>query len=449
MEQFLLLIYETGLTALLLLLGPFLLFNRKARAGLWQKLGIIENNLERRLGQLDRPTWFHAVSVGEFNAAWPFIQAFQKRFPDKAIVISTTTATGQALAKERAGQLATIIYFPFDLPWIVNKWLDLISPELVCIMETELWPAFMEGCRKRHLPVIMLNGRLSPRSFKRHKMIDPLSAPMLRKFALIGAQTQAEANRYRAIGGEALPVTVFGNLKYDGLTVLDSAQVAILASELNIGDGELVLVAGSTHDGEESTVLDVLDTYAAAPENKGKILRLIIAPRHPERFEAVADLIRQRGYNVKRHSLRQAFKDQSDVFLLDTIGSLSKFYAVASVAFVGGTLARVGGHNLVEPYAYAVPVVCGPSLYKTREIANTLIESNALRVGKNRSEVEQLLLSLLTNQELKATIGSCGKAWLQENQGASERALKAIEPLVDARKQTAINRKQPENATKV
>lgn len=447
MEQFLLLIYEIGLSVLLLLLGPFLLLNRKARAGLSQKLGFIESGLAMRLGKLNRPTWFHAVSVGEFNAAWPFIQAYQKRFPDKDIVISTTTATGQALAKERAGRMATIIYFPFDLPWIVSKWLDLIDPELVCIMETELWPSFMEACRRRNLSVVMLNGRLSPRSFQRHKLIEPLSAPMLRKFALIGAQTQAEAKRYRTIGGDYLPVAVFGNLKYDGLAILDSIQVANLASELNISNGDLVLVAGSTHDGEESLALDVLDKFRQAPENRAKPLKLIIAPRHPERFELVADLIGKRGYSVKRHSLGQAFKDRSDVFLLDTIGSLSKFYAVASVAFVGGTLARVGGHNLVEPYAYSVPVVCGPSLYKTRDIANTLMESNALRIGRNRLEVEQLLLSLLTQKDLQEAIGRCGRAWLQDNQGATERALQSIEPLVEARKQTASTKRKAEKTT--
>jgi 3-deoxy-D-manno-octulosonic-acid transferase len=276
-------------------------------------------------------------------------------------------------------------------------------------------------------------------------LISALSAPLLRKFALIGAQTQAEANRYRAIGGDQLPVSVFGNLKYDGLTVLDSLQVAILASELNIGEGELVLVAGSTHDGEETMALNVLDQFMGAPNNKSNVLRVIIAPRHPERFQQVAELIEQRGYSVKRHSMRQSFKERSDVFLLDSIGSLSKFYSVASVAFVGGTLARVGGHNLVEPYAYAVPVVSGPSLHKTRDIANTLLESNALRVGHHRVEVEQLLLSLLTNKELRGMIGSRGKDWLQDNQGAVERALKSFEPLVETRTTSAT--KQVEKAS--
>jgi 3-deoxy-D-manno-octulosonic-acid transferase len=430
MEQILLLIYEIGLTAALLVVGPFLLFNRKARAGLSQKLGFIPKSLRLRLQKVSSPAWFHAVSVGEFNAAWPFIEAFHKLFPDQPIVISTTTATGQALAQERAGKIATIIYFPFDLPWIISTWLDLIRPSLICIMETELWPCFMEACKRRKIEVVVLNGRMSPRSFRMHRLFASLTGPMLNKFALIGAQTEAEANRYRSIGGDNLKVTVFGNLKYDGLSAIDSVQTAILQSELNIKDKELVFVAGSTHEGEESMALDVLDMFAKGSSDGGRSLRLIIAPRHPERFDLVASMITARGYRVRRHSLRQKFENNSDVYLLDTIGSLSKFYALASVAFVGGTIAKVGGHNLVEPYAYGVPVICGPFLYKTKDVASILIEKNALKVGSNRGEVEQLLLHLLADKELSRTIGNSGKAWLEDNQGAVERALNSIHPLV-------------------
>jgi 3-deoxy-D-manno-octulosonic-acid transferase len=449
MEQFLLFIYEIGLSALLLFVGPFLLLDRKARAGLSEKLGVIPDALANQLRRLNRPAWFHAVSVGEFAAAWPFIQAFHERFPEKAIVISTTTATGQALAKERAGNLALVVYFPFDLPWIVNKWLDLINPSLVCIMETELWPCFMESCSKRKIAVAMLNGRISPQSFRMHKLICPVSGPLLSKFALIGAQTQAEASRYRSIGGNSLPVSVFGNLKFDGLSTMTSVQAAILQSELNIGDQDLVLVAGSTHDGEETVALDVLDKFAKNPDNQSKVLRLIIAPRHPERFELVAAMIANRGYSVRRHSQGQTFKSKSDVFLLDTIGSLSKFYSVASVAFVGGTIAKVGGHNLAEPYTYGVPVVCGPSLYKTKDTAIVLLERNALRVGEKSEEVEQMLLNLLTDKELRETIGNCGKAWLLENQGAVERALKMVIPLMVAQGDNALLAKPSDKTAKV
>lgn len=441
MERILLFIYETALTVLLVLVGPFLLLHQKARAGLGQKLGFIPAGLATQLKKLSCPVWFHAVSVGEFNAAWPLIQAFHQRFPETPMVISTTTRTGQELALQRAGRLATIIYFPFDLSFIVNRWLDLVRPSLVAILETELWPSFMDACYQRKIPVIMLNGRMSPRSFGMHKLAKPWSSALLRKFAMIGAQSESEAKRYRAIGGDKLPICVFGNLKYDGLSPISSMESAILKAELNIHDQDLVLIAGSTHEGEESLVLNVLDTLARSPETASKTLRVIIAPRHPERFQRVKELITSAGFSLRTYSLRQGFQSKSDVFLLDTIGSLSKFYALASLAFVGGTLAKVGGHNLVEPYAYGVPVVCGPSLFKTKDVATILLERKALLVGEDSRQIIAHLLTLLGNSELREKIGNNGKAWLSENQGAVARAMTEIEALLETRAPSAVRKR--------
>lgn len=441
MERILLFIYETALTVLFVLVGPFLLLHQKARAGLGQKLGFIPAGLAAQLKKLTCPVWFHAVSVGEFNAAWPLIQAFHQRFPETPMVISTTTRTGQELALERAGRLATIIYFPFDLSFIVNRWLDLVRPSLVAILETELWPSFMDACYKRKFPVIMLNGRMSPRSFGMHKLAKPWSSALLGKFAMIGAQSESEAKRYRAIGGDKLPICVFGNLKYDGLSPISSMESAILKAELHIHDQDLVLIAGSTHEGEESLVLNVLDALARAPETASKTLRVIIAPRHPERFERVKELITSAGFSLRTYSLRQGFQSKSDVFLLDTIGSLSKFYSLASLAFVGGTLAKVGGHNLVEPYAYGVPVVCGPSLFKTKDVATILLERNALLIGQDSRQIIAHLLTLLGNSELREKIGNNGKAWLSENQGAVARAMTEIETLVETRATNAVKKR--------
>jgi 3-deoxy-D-manno-octulosonic-acid transferase len=441
MERILLFIYETALTVLLVLVGPFLLLNQKARAGLGQKLGFVPAGLAAQLKKLSNPVWFHAVSVGEFNAAWPLIQAFRERFPETPMVISTTTRTGQELAVERAGKLATIIYFPFDLNFIVERWLELVRPSLVAILETELWPCFMDACYKRNIPVIMLNGRISPRSYRMHNLGRPLSSAMLRKFAMLGAQSESEANRYRAIGGNNLPVCVFGNLKYDNLAPISSMESAILKAELNIHDDDLVLVAGSTHESEESLVLNVLDALARSPETASKTLRVIIAPRHPERFERVKELITSAGFSLRTYSLRQGFQSKSDVFLLDTIGSLSKFYSLASLAFVGGTIAKVGGHNLVEPYAYGVPVVCGPSLFKTKDVAAILLERNALLIGEDSRQIIKHLLKLLSNSELRRTIGNNGKAWLSENQGAVARAMTEIETLVEKRAPNAVKKR--------
>jgi len=433
LEHILLLIYEIGLAVLLVLVGPFLLFRRKARAGLLQKLGIVSTALRAQLENLSNPVWFHAVSVGEFNAAWPFIQAFHDRFPNKALVISTTTETGQILARQRAGEIATIIYFPFDLPWVISKWLSIIRPSLVVILETELWPCFSEAGFRRSIPLAILNGRISLKSYRLLQIVKPVFGPLLRKFALIGAQSGVEANRYVAIGGDNLPIAVFGNLKYDGLSTIDTDDSELkdnLRKELNISESELVLIAGSTHEGEEALVLNVLKRFSPKGDLQISPLRLIVAPRHPERFERVARIISSYGYNVKRRSLGQSFLSAADVFLLDTIGCLTRFYSVASLAFVGGTVAKVGGHNLVEPYAYGVPVVCGPSLYKTKDTATILSERNALSIGKNRKDVEDRIMTFLASPHLRTSAGKNGKAWLAENQGASQRALRHIERFI-------------------
>lgn len=438
-ESFLLTAYEFGLAAVLLIVGPFLLLKRKSRSGLLQKLGLIDANLINELASLDSPVWFHSVSVGEFNAAWPFIESFHNNFPTKQIVISTTTFTGQSLAKERAGNMATIIYFPFDLPWIVTKWLLLVRPSLVAILETELWPCFVDCCFKRNIPVVILNGRISPKTHQFHKLLKPLFAPLLGKLALISTQSEAEAQRYRSIGDEKLPIVVCGNLKYDGLSSSNAQQIKTLKDRLNIGDDELVLVAGSSHEGEESLVLETLDRFRQSHKNQPDLsLKLIIAPRHPERFNRVDDIIAESGYKTRRYSEGLGFTTNSDVLLLDTIGDLSKFYAIASVAFVGGTIATVGGHNLAEPYIYGVPVVCGPSLFKTKDVAIVLSDCDALLIGKTAREVEERLLYLLDNPSRRNSMGNNGKTWLSQNQGAVERTMNVVVPLITELKHEPI-----------
>jgi 3-deoxy-D-manno-octulosonic-acid transferase len=429
MDQFILLVYELALSLGLISIGPFLLLSPKARAGIGQKLGLIPASLQTQLKELDRPIWLHCVSVGEFNAAWPFVQAFHQHYPDTAIVISTTTATGQKLALSKAGTIATIVYFPFDLPFIVSTWLNAVRPQLVAILETELWPCFTDACFARDIPIIMLNGRISPNSQRFHQALKPLFGRLLKKYSLISVQSAQEARRYRLTGGDNLPISIDGNLKYDGLNTIDGEQIAALKRQLNIQDDDLVLVAGSTHDGEEAIILKVLTTFKAAAQSK-RALKVIIAPRHPERFDKVAQLISAAGYCVKRHSQAENFSDDLDVYMLDTIGSLAKFYCLGSLAFVGGTVAKVGGHNLAEPYAYGVPVVCGAHLFKTKDAARILSENDALAIRQNAKQVEETLLALLDDPDARASMGASGRKWLNENQGAVKRAMRAVEPLI-------------------
>jgi 3-deoxy-D-manno-octulosonic-acid transferase len=426
-ERIFLTFYNIGFALLLLIVGPFLLSKKKARAGLMQKLGFLPEKFLDAVAKSKHNVWFHAVSVGEFNAVFPFIEAFHKLHPEKSIVISTTTATGNQLAIERAGHFATIFFFPFDLPYPVERAVSAIRPELVVTVETELWPYFADYCARSKIPMVVLNGRMSPRSFKSYLYLRGVFGPMFRKLTLIGAQSKVEAERYEQIAGVKLPCAILGNLKYDNISLSSESDRSTLRKLVGINDIALVLIAGSTHEGEEALVLECLKELRKTKSDA----RLVIAPRHPERFERVFEIIEQHGLTPRKYSKGESFESNEDVLVLDTIGALSRFYACADVAFVGGTITpNVGGHNLLEPYAYGVPVACGPHLFKTRDTARILLASDALLVGKTVQEVEKYLLDLLTDNQLRARIGENGKRWLRDNQGAVKRAIDAVEKIL-------------------
>ncbi len=423
-------LYYSVVLVLLVLAGPVLLASARRRAGIWQKLGVLPRDLPGPGGA--RPVWFHAVSVGEFNAVWPLIQAFSARNPRCPYVVSTATQTAQKLARERCPEGVPVFYFPLDLPWAVSNWLAALDPALVVIAETEIWPGFMHQCSRRRLPVMVVNGRISPRSFRGYKRWRLLFGPVLRQFSAIAVQTEADAGRYRAIAGDSLPVHVFGNLKFDGLTPICGAESEALARAINLAACDRVIVAGSTHAGEEAALLDLLDRLMAQ-DGAGAAagpLRLILAPRHPERWDEVASLVASRGFRVRRYSRGEGFEGERDVYLLDTIGLLFRYYSLGTIAFVGGTLAPVGGHNLAEPYAYAVPVICGPHLDKTAESANGLLSAQALSLASNSEELFATASELLASPGKRDRLGRAGQEWLRASQGAVDRTVALLESVL-------------------
>jgi len=435
LEQLTQYLYSLFLAMALFLASPILLFVPKTRAGLKQKLGFIDQSLRKALSNCKKGIWIHAVSVGEFNGVFPLLRAIKEKYPDSPLVISTTTKAGQLLAKQRAGHMAQVIYFPFDLTWSVNRFLSLVEPSLVIIFETELWPNFINSCWQKNIPVAILNARMSPRSFKRYKFTKWFFGPVLKKLALIGAQTNKEAEHYKAVAGNDLPIQVFGNLKYDWPALLNNAAISDLKAQLGIKSDELVLIGGSTHPDEEKIILDTYKKFLASPLiRKDKNLKVIIAPRHPERFETVAKIIENAGYRARRYSHGEKFVEQNDIYLLDTIGQLANFYSLASLAFVGGSIAKVGGHNLLEPYLYAVPVVCGPHLFKTKETATILDSDKALFIAADAQTVEDRLLELIQDRDLREKMGNIGQLWLNNNRGAVSKSLAEIGILLQRNK---------------
>lgn len=419
-------IYYLLLSLVLTTVGPFLLLSKKARAGILQKLGCIPESLccsAQSAANACPRIWFHAVSVGEFNALFPLVEQFHARHPEYRIFISTTTATGQELAQKRASAFATVFYFPLDLPWITSRLLKLIRPQLVAIVETEIWPGFLNECRKKGISVVLVNGRLSPDSFKNYMRLRWFFAPVVARFSALAVQSESEKARFIALGGRDLACEVCGNIKLDGLAGLSADDAALLKERLNLSADEPVLVAGSTHEGEEAALLHALKTVGG--------FRLILAPRHPERFERASQIIESCGFRARLFSRQENFSDERDVFLLDTIGRLNNFYSLADIAFVGGTLARVGGHNLAEPCAYAAPVLCGPNVYKTRDLFQRMRERKALLMVHDQNELAETIRMLLNSPAMRKEMGENGYRFLAESQGALLRTLLLLEKQLD------------------
>lgn len=411
--------YYSLLILVLTIIGPFLLLSKKARAGLGHKLGVVPAWLDT--DKKRARAWFHAVSVGEFNALLPLIEEFSRRHPEFELFVSTTTGTGQALAKSKVGSIAGVFHFPLDLPWATGNFINAIKPDFVAIVETEIWPGFMNQCHKRKIPVILINGRLSPRSFKSYCRWGWFFGNVFRQFAALAVQSEEEAKRFYQLAGKKINLAVCGNLKFDGLKAISTETRMSLRQKLGLAENEQVLVAGSTHEQEEAALLKAI---------KGEKIRLILAPRHPERFDRVVAILEARGFRPRKFSKNESFEQENDVYLLDTIGQLNNFYSVSTIAFVGGTLVPVGGHNLSEPCIYKVPVLCGPYVHKTKYLADCLQAQGALYLVQDEFELAERLHELKVSPELCQQMGTAGFDWLAQSQGAVERTIVLIEQTI-------------------
>lgn len=418
-------IYQFFLALVLAIAGPFLLLRKKTRAGILQKLGFVPESIKNKSSELEGCIWIHAVSVGEFNAVYPLAKKFSQEYPDTPLVISTTTATGQAIAKDKASDIATIFYFPFDLPFAMKPWLDTLAPTCAIIVETEIWPGFVKECSARDINVLSVNARISPNSFNWYYKFRYFFGPVLKMFTRVGVQNQGEFERFTKVGAPEERTEILGNIKLDGLGPVQTEELNELREKLGLNKDDFVIVAGSTHEGEEEAVIK-LAKYLSKEEDSNRPIKLIIAPRHPERFERAANIISDSGFSLKRFSKDESLKDKDSVYLLDALGQLTKFYGLASLAFVGGTIAPVGGHNVAEPYANAVPVCCGPNIQKTKDVALELKNCGALLLANDVEELCSKASQIYKDNDLRIGIGDKGAKWLNENQGACQRAFNMV-----------------------
>jgi 3-deoxy-D-manno-octulosonic-acid transferase len=396
-----------------------------------------------RLGSLSpitkggRPVvWIHCVSVGETQAARPLVRGLRERFPESLIAISTITLTGQNLAREIfKHDAARVFYFPFDWRWVVRRTLKAINPMAVLIMETELWPGFLRECKSQQIPVAIVNGRLSKQSFRRYRVIRSFMRKVLSSISLAVMQTEADAGRLRALGMEAGKIFVSGNMKFDAGTLPETDALTTEFRERFkfAGDAPLVLAA-STHDPEEVIILNSFRQVISRSELKP---RLMIAPRHPERFTEVADLLKTSGLRWARRTAPAVSSDgQAEVILLDSIGELHSAYSLASIVFVGGSIAKTGGHNILEPAAVGAAAITGHHTYNFQSIVESFVKAGAILQLPPLSdsaaivELANLISELLVDPARRLTLGTRARSLVKENRGATERTLQSLSSIL-------------------
>jgi 3-deoxy-D-manno-octulosonic-acid transferase len=414
-------------TALIHVLRPFafgmVLWRGLRNRGYWEGLG-------ERFGfgpqLLAAPTiWVHAVSLGEVTAAAPLIRALRIRHPRMPVVLTTATPTGRARAHSLFGDSVDARFIPYDTPGSMRRFLGRVRPGLAVIMETELWPNLFDQCRRRGIPLVLANARLSPRSVRRYRRFGALFRSLLSNDTLVAAQSAEDADRFLAIGAVRDRTHVIGNVKFD---VPVDPEAARRGRELRSGSwgARPAWIAGSTHAGEEEPVLRA----HAELQSVAADALLLLVPRHPERFDSVAELLRRRGVRFERRSAGTDLKPETQVLLVDTVGELAALYAAVDVAFVGGSLVPVGGHNLLEPAALGVAVITGPYQSNGWEIAQLLERAGAALQVADAPELAAALKRLFADPEGRRAIGRRGREAVEVNRGSVQRLLGLIDTVI-------------------
>jgi 3-deoxy-D-manno-octulosonic-acid transferase len=402
-------------------------------AGYWVFRGIVNpvyrDRVLQRFGigypQLDRCIWVHAVSVGEVQAALPLIRALSKRFPGHNMLVTTVTPTGAARVAALFGDSVNHCYIPFEMPGAVDRFYESVKPELALIMETEIWPNLYRGCGVRDIPLVLVSARISPRSVNSYRRFLPLFRDTLSHGIIIAAQSKADANRFRSLGASPVRTWVTGNIKFDIELASDLVEKGKVLRQQVFGDRP-VWIAASTHDQEEQQVLaahrQLLDRF---PE-----LLLVLVPRHPERFDVVRELIGNQGFEQVSRTEDRSCDAGTSVFLGDTMGEVPLFYAASDVAYVGGSLVEIGGHNMLEPAALGLPVISGPHVYNAQDIADMFVELGACDIVTDVPELVQAVAGLLQDPDAATARGNKARDIVQQNRGALSRLLGLLEPLI-------------------
>ncbi|OUS10545.1 3-deoxy-D-manno-octulosonic acid transferase [Gammaproteobacteria bacterium 54_18_T64] len=420
-------------TVLIYLCLPLILlrlFLRGSRAPAYRRRWGERFGFVDRLDASRQVIWLHSVSVGETIAAAPLVRRLQAQYPEATLLVTTMTPTGSAQVGKIFGASVEHCYAPYDMPDAIARFLSRTHPALLVIMETELWPNLIHACHHRSIPVVLANARLSAKSAAGYAKVAQLARPMLAQLAVVAAQTEADGERFLRLGVASESLEVTGNIKFD--LQLDESlreQAAALKAQWRGASGRPVWLVASTHRGEDEIVLDAFSQVLAHCAD----LLLVLVPRHPERFDEVAGLCSEAGYNLSRRSEvpgagMAAITDGVQIVLGDTMGELLTFCGASDISFVGGSLVAVGGHNLIEPAAWGVPVLSGPHLFNFTEVARLLSEAGGLALCATASELaEQVVKLLVDDAQCYRQMSDAALAVTEANRGALDRLTVLLE----------------------
>ena len=376
---------------------------------------------------MDQPVlWIHAVSVGEVYAAKPLIKLIRKQYPAYSLLVTTMTPTGARIVEQQLGNSVYHLFVPYDLPVAVKRFIHCIQPQLLIVMETELWPNIFFYCKKNNVPVVIANARLSRKSFGRYKYLSGFTREVLSNVSMVIARTEVDAEFFTRLGADTTCVKVSGNLKFD-VELPENIQQHADTLRRESQPDRLVWIAASTHDNEEKEILrafkEILGTFPDC--------LLIIAPRHPERAGTITSLVINSGFTVIRKSQNSKLSGNIQVYILDTLGELMLYYALADLAFVGGSMVPVGGHNMLEPASLGVPVITGPYNHNFLEISEILENAGALRIVHNTGELINQVKLLLADADLRQNAGKKGRNIVDANRGSANRVMHYLKDFLD------------------
>lgn len=421
----LLIIYWIGLI-------PVILYRLAFEEGFYERIkqsaGYMPASLLKKI-EGRRAIWIHAASVGEIVATSPLVKEVKKEFPEAVVVVSVVTATGHAMAHRIIPEAEGIIFFPLDLPYLTRKILHIIKPITILLVETEIWPNFLRIAQSENIPVMMVNGRISDRSMKRYKYISAFTREMLRSIERFCMQSKFDAAHIECLGAHTPDITVTGNMKYDQTyaTVSDEEKQALL-DEFGFGNNHPIIIAGSTHKGEEETIFEtfiqVLKEYPQA--------RLLIAPREIYRGHDIQNLAKRYELSaICRSDMTEPVHEGIPVVILDTIGELGRLYSLGDIIFVGGSLVKTGGHNILEPAAHGKPILVGPHMFNFKEIFGLLNSRGACEQVKNGKALTTMVLRLCKDKDLSTEMGQNCLDIIRENRGATQRNTQELRLLFE------------------